>query len=24
LAEKYGLTHKQYAQEVLKLETQNG
>jgi len=24
LAEKYGLSHKQYAQEVLKLETQNG
>jgi hypothetical protein len=24
LAEKYGLTHKQYAQEVLKLEAQNG
>jgi len=24
LAEKYGLTHKQYAQEVLKLETKNG
>ncbi len=24
LAEKYGLTHKQYAQEILKLEAQNG
>ena len=24
LADKFGLTHKQYAQEVLKLETQNG
>jgi hypothetical protein len=24
LAEKYGLSHKQYAQEVLKLEAQNG
>ena len=24
LAEKYGLSHKQYAQEILKLEAQNG